>query len=250
MSSQERAWTLPVYAQLDLEQSWFDYPEGSTWETQFLFRRHNFWLDQSKADYARFTWLGADRGSLLRLDLSRTLWSERDLAANLRFSLSSPGFDRAPRYVETVLRLQIGLVEDLVLKTHSRIATLRRFETEDPEIVALLGPGKHVEAGLLAQGDIPGAHSDYRSFGSHFVELVYTISERSDVSLGFGVDPWVLYDVRNTYMDIGWEQFLFEAGASPDAALTDPLYLGERMGQAERELELERRLMLEARIYF
>jgi hypothetical protein len=239
-----------IQAQLDLEQSWFEYPEGSTWETQFPFRKHNFWLDQSKADYQRYTWLGADRGSWLRLDLWRSLWRPRNLEAGLRLSLASPGFDRAPRSLETVVRLQIDLAEDLALKTHSRFSTLRRFETEDPDIVALLGEGKHVQAGLLAQGDIPGARYDYRTYGSHFLELVYSLTERSDVSLGFGVDPFVLYDVRNTYMDIGWEQFLFQAGASPEAALSDPLSLGERMEQAERELQVERRVMLEARIYF
>ena len=75
-------------------------------------------------------------------------------------------------------------------------------------------------------------------------------SVRTDLTgaLGFGVDPYVVYEVRNTYMDIGWEQFLFDSGASPQAAFADPDGLGTRMAAAEKALRLERRLTLEARI--
>jgi hypothetical protein len=236
--------------QLLVEQDWFDYPQGAEWETQFWFRKHNFWLDESTAGYDRFTLLGADRGARARVEVDRQLWAARDLRGSLRFTAASPGFDRPPRYFETVLRFGVQVGWGLELRTHSRFATYRRFETADPTVVALLGPGLHVEAGELANRDYADASHDYRTFAANFIELVYPIAERTDISLGFGVDPWVVYEVRNTYMDIGWDQFLFDAGASPDAAFRDPIRLGQRMENAERALESERRLQLEARVNF
>ena len=239
-----------IEAALDVRQDWLDYPTGSTWETQFWFRRHNAWLDQSTATYSRFALLGVDRASWAQLELKRTLWAGPSFDGELRFTWASPGFDRAPRALEAVLRFGIDVAEDLRLQTHSRFATYRRFETTDAVIVGQLGPGKHIEAGSLVTTELPGASHDYRTFGAHFVELVMAIGERSDIALGFGVDPYVLYEVRNTYMDIGWDQFLFDSGASPEAAFADPVGLGRRIEGAEHDLELERRITLEARISF
>ncbi len=238
-----------IEATFAVEQSWFDYPAGATWETQFWFRRHNFWLDEDTARFDRLTLLGADRASRFRTTLSRSLWAERDLTGSVRFTWSSPGFDRAPRYLETVLRFGVDVGAGFELRTHSRLATYRRFTTADPEVVAALGPGPHLEAGSLVARDLDATH-DMRTFHAHFVELVYPLSDRSDIALGFGVDPFVVYEVRNQYMDIGWDEFLFDAGASPRDAFFDPAGLGQRLEAAERALERERRLMLEARVRF
>jgi len=136
------------------------------------------------------------------------------------------------------------------LRTHTRLATLRRFTSADSATVALLGPGPHVAAGNVGVGALPGDRHDYRSFGAHFVEVVYSLNAKSDLSLGFGVDPWILYPVTNEYADIGWDFFLFERGASPGDAARDPVGLGRRIEDAERALERERRLSLEARVRF
>ena len=239
-----------VDAALEAEQSWFDYPDGATWETQFWFRRHNFWLDEDKARFDRLTLLGADRGSRLRAALSRSLWRAYRLVGSLRFTLSSPGFDRAPRYAETVLRFGVDVGGGFELRTHSRLATYRRYATADPQVTAALGPGPHVEAGVFATRDYADVRHDSRTFAAHFVELVYPLSQRSDIALGVGVDPFVVYEIRNEYMDIGWDTFLFEQGASPHDAFEDPVHLGTRLENAERELERERRIMLEARVRF
>ncbi len=239
-----------ITSQLDVEQHWFENPAGATWESQVWFRQHNFWLDEGKAGYERFPLLGAERGSHGRLELSRPLWAARDLQGSLRCTYASPGFERAPRYLETVLRFSIDLIGDLELRTHSRFATFRRFESGAPEIVDLLGPGKHIEVGSPAALVPADASHDYKTYGAHFLELVHPITARSDIALGFGVDPYVVYAVRNTYMDIGWDEFLFDAGASPGAAFTDPVGLGKRIEAAERELEAERRITVEARLHF
>jgi hypothetical protein len=234
----------------ELEQNWFEYPSAATWETQFWFRKHVFWLDQSKARSDRYTLLGADRASRFFVEASRALWDPRDLRGSLRFTYSAPGFDRAPRYMETVLRFAIDVWRGLELRTHSRLASYRRYDTQDPRVLALVGPGPHIEAGVLANAEYADAAHDYKNYWAHFVELVYPFTERSDIALGFGVDPWVVYEIRNAYMDIGWDRFLFENGASPLDAFADPVNLGTRIRDAESALEAERRLVLEVRLRF
>jgi hypothetical protein len=243
------AWSR-LQLQVEVTQDWFTYPAGSTWQTQFWFRRHNPWLDESVAGLQRFPLLGEETAATGRLQLDAMLWKPRDLEATLRLSFASPGWHRAPRSIESVLRLRLALTADLSLRTHSRLATYRRFDTQDPTVLGVLGAGPHIEAGPLSQGDYADVRHDYRNRWSHFVELVYEISSRSDIALGFGVDPWVLYAVRNEYMDIGWEQFVYDAGAGPAEAYADPDHLGERIGNAEAQLERERRLTLEARLRF
>lgn len=239
-----------LHVTLRLEQSWFTYPSAATWETQFWFRRHNFWLDEDTARFDRLTLLGADRASFAELELASILWPARKLDGNLRCRWSAPGFDRAPRYLETVLRFRLPLRPGIELRTHSRLASYRRVTTADPEVEAAFGSGPQLVAGTLTSREFADAEYDYRNFGAHFVEIVYALSERSDVSLGFGVDPFAVYEVRNEYMDNGWDQFLFAQGASPAVAFANPVTLARRLEDAERALERERRLTLEARLRF
>lgn len=234
----------------DAEQNWFDYPGAATWETQFWFRRHNFWLDEDTAGFERLALLGTDRASIVRLGAARVLWPRYRLRGETTLVYAAPGLDRAPRYVENVLRLTLPVASKLELRTHSRLATYRQFETDDAAILSSLGPGRHVEAGELhwaAGARVTHAH---RSFGAHFVELVYTLSTTADLALGFGVDPIVVYPVTNEFADIGWDAFLFERGASPQDAFARSQTLSRRIEDAERALERERRLGLEARVRF
>jgi hypothetical protein len=236
--------------QFNFEQSWFEYDAASVWETQFWFRRHNPWLDEDVAGLDQFTLLGERLAATFELQLDAPLWKSRGFDGQLRWRYAAPGMHRAPQYMETVLRFSLPLPGDFTLKTHSRLATYRRFETQDPAVVAALGPGPHIAAGSLAKQAYPDKSYDYTNYGAHFIEVVYAISSRSDIALGFGVDPWVLYRIRNEYMDIGWDQFVFSNGASQADAFADPEQLGARLEQAEGRLESERRLMLEARLRF
>jgi hypothetical protein len=243
------AWSR-LQASLQYEQHWMQYPTGSEWETQFWFRRHNPWLDEDVAGLYRFPLLGEATAAAMRLQLDALLSGKRQISAQFRLHYVAPGMHRAPRYLENVLRLSFALPGDLVLRTHSRLATYRRFTTQDPTVVSALGPGPHIEAGSFAQQHYPDASHDYKNTMAHFIEVVYEISSRSDIALGFGVDPWVLYRVRNEYMDIGWEQFVFAEGAGPQQAFTQPEQLGVLLEDAEARLQRERRITLEARLRF
>jgi hypothetical protein len=70
------------------------------------------------------------------------------------------------------------------------------------------------------------------------------------------VDPWVLDPVTNEYGEIGRDQFLFERGANGSRAETNYFSLGAFDGvpgfidQAERALEKERRIQVEAIVRF
>jgi hypothetical protein len=239
-----------VQLQVQVAQDWFTYPQGATWQTQFWFRRHNPWLDEDVAGLQRFTLLGEETAATGVLQIDALLREQREIGLSYRLQLAAPGWHRAPRSIENVLRLRFALSADLSLRTHTRLVTYRRFETQDPSVVDVLGPGPHIEAGPWAQQNLADARHDHVSRWSHFIELVYEISSRSDIALGFGVDPWVLYTVRNEYMDIGWEQFVYAAGAGPAEAYADPEHLATRLGDAEAQLERERRLTLEARLRF
>jgi hypothetical protein len=237
-------------ARFEFEQHWFRYPAAAPWENQFWFRRHNGWLDEDLVSLERMTLLGLRTAAVARLHLARLLWAERGWRSELHGTWATPGFDRAPRYGEGILRLAFPLCDKLELRTHSRLAMYRQFETSDTGIVATLGPGAHFEAGRLSfAGDAPVAHS-YRAFAAHFVELVYAVTDRSDVALGFGVDPEVVYEVTNEFASIGWDQFVFSNGVGPAATQADPASLGTVLEHAERALERERRLVLEARLRF
>jgi len=239
-----------LQASLHFEQHWMQYPAGADWATQFWFRRHNAWLDEDVAGLERFPLLGENTAAVVRLQVDALLSKRHDVHTQLRLLYAAPGLHRAARSLESVLRFSVRMPGDLSLRTHSRLATYRRFATQDAVVVSTLGPGPHIEAGSLARGDYPDVSHDYKSYLAHFIELVYEISSRSDISLGFGVDPWVLYGVRNEYMDIGWQQFVFDEGAGPQQAFAEPERLGVLLENAEASLQHERRIMLEARLRF
>ena len=139
---------------------------------------------------------------------------------------------------------RFGVISPLLSESDEPLCS--RFERIAAEVRAL--PNGSLRQ--FSPATIEDWYYDYKNYGAHFIEVVYAISSRSDIALGFGVDPWVLYRIRNQYMDIGWDQFVFSNGASQADAFADPEQLGARLEQAEGSLESERRLMLEARLRF
>jgi hypothetical protein len=175
------------------------------------------------------------------------LWPARRLRAESHTTWAAPGFDRAPRLIEEIIRVALPLGARFELRAHSRLAIYRRFEPRDATGIARFGAGARIEAGDL---DLQGidVRTSYRAFAAHFVEWVYAVSARSDIALGFGVDPWIVFATTNEYAPIGWDEFVFESiGRDLTAA---PAGLGERVQAGERALERERRLSLEARLRF
>jgi hypothetical protein len=236
-----------VTARLDVEHHWFRIPAEAVWATQFWLRSGNPWLEEDVAGIDRVTLLGTRTAALVRLHAGGLVWPARRVRFESHSTWAAPGFDRAPRHVEEILRFAVPLASKLELRTHSRLAVYRRFEPRDAAGVARLGAGARIEAGDIDLGGVAVRRST-RTFGAHFVECVYALSPRSDLALGFGVDPWIVYETTNEYAPIGWDEFLFDR-IGRDLSL-DPAALGRRIEAAERALERERRLTLEARLRF
>lgn len=235
-----------VTARLEVEQDWFRVPAAGGSAAQFWLRDGNFWLDQDAVGLDRLALLGARRAAVARVHAARVLWPRRAWQGEAHITWAAPGFDAAPRAVENVARITVPLHGPLALRAHSRVAVYRRFAPVDAAALARFGPGTRIETGGPDFGGVQVAHS-YRTFASHFVELVYAVNARSDVALGFGVDPFIVYEVTNEYAAVGWDEFVFDQGVSPSAA---PTTLGARLQAAEGALEHERRLVLEARLRF
>jgi hypothetical protein len=134
---------------------------------------------------------------------------------------NSMSIDRQPKYAETVLQLGFDLTPNLRLDADSRWA-----KYDDPVL--------QLRSGYL----------------SHFQELTYRFAPNIQVALGFGVDPWVIDPPVNQYAPIGRDLFLFARGANGAVAEQNYLSLGQAIAAAERALEDERRVQLEAIIHF
>ncbi len=234
---------------LEAEQNWFRSPAGSEWSTQSWFRSGNFWLDEDVVGLERLTLLGTPQAAIARLHAGRMLWPRRELQGELHATWSAPGFGHAPRAVENILRFSLPVRGPVSLRTHSRLAVYRQLEPLDAAGITALGAGPRIEAGTADTHGFAVRRS-YQAFGAHFVELVCALSARSDIALGFGVDPIVVYEVTNEYAPIGYDEFLFAHGASPTEARIDPAGLGKRIAAAEGALERERRIGIEARLRF
>lgn len=235
-----------ITARLEAEQDWFRVPDAGGSPAQFWLRSGNFWLDQDVVGLDRLTLLGAGQAARLQLHAARLVWPHRGWQAETHLTWAAPGLDAAPRAVENVSRLTVPLGGPLSLRGHARFVTYRWFQPVDAAALTRFGAGRRIETGAP---DFRGVQVDhtYRGFWNHFVELVYSVNARSDVALGFGVDPFIVYEVTNEYAPIGWDEFIFEQGATP---ALDPSSLGARLQAAETALEDERRLVLEARLRF
>jgi len=237
-----------VQLEADVEHHAFDYPAGAKWETQFWLRRHVFWLDQDVAGVERMPLLGTDRAGIVRLRAARAIGGR--VRAEIASTLAAPGFDRAPRLFQNVIRFAVPIGRHFELQAHSRIATYRTFTASDSATVARFGgPGPHFEMG---EGMPAGAGitRGYRTYAAHFVEWVLRLSPRADLGLGFGVDPITVYEPTNEYADVGWDAFLFEHGVAPESVVQHPQDLGARVQAAEAALEDERRVSIEVRVWF
>jgi hypothetical protein len=232
---------------LDAEHHWFRYPDAASWATQFWLRSGSFWLDEDVVAIDRITMLGTRSAAVVRLHAGGVLWPARELRAESHTTWASPGFDHAPRLVEEILRLALPVASQVELRGHARLALYRRFEPVDAAGVARFGTGKRIEAGDI---DLAGIAVDtsYRIFDAYFVECVYAFSRRADIALGFGVDPFIVYETTNEYAPIGWDEFVFDRGLND--LVSDPANLGRRLEDAERALERERRVELEVRLRF
>jgi len=109
-----------------------------------------------------------------------------------------------------------------------------------------------IRAGIdarLVRYDDPVLHLD-DSFHDIFADVSYKFTDNIEVSLGYGVDPWVIDVPVNEFADVGRDYFLYARGLTAAKARDDFLGLEQAIPAAEQALQDERRVQLEAIVRF
>ncbi|MCK4415073.1 MAG: glycogen-binding domain-containing protein [Candidatus Eisenbacteria sp.] len=210
-------------AGVSLEYHDFDYDENAPWDTQFWFDTRNFWLEngEHEVSFERMTLLGGRDALLWRPEVSVVLNERRDADFRYRATLGGEGFDRKPKYFESIFQLGTDVGTEWRLSIDTRLA---RYD--DPVL---------------------DLHDTFRC---SFVELAYAPAEGVELSLGYGVAPYVIDDPVNEYAYVGRDAFLFAEGAHAGLTETNFRNLGRLIQRAEQALEEERRIQLQAVLRF
>jgi len=208
---------------LDLEVTHFKYDPRTTWQYQLWFPTGNFWLesDQHVVSTDRLAMLGQRNVLRVRPSLSVPLMTRRRMTFDYRGTLSGVTLGRQPRYAETILQFGVDLTRTLRFRTDSRWV-----KYDAPELA--LGSG----------------------YLDHFAELEFRFAPSATVSFSWGVDPWVVDPLTNEYAYIGRDVYLIDKNASGYFAETNYLSLAPMIAAAEKRLQDERRLQLEAIVRF
>ncbi len=212
-----------VRTSLGLELTDFDYDPRTTWEYQMWFPTGNLWLQQNGqlASVDRLTVLGEDRAYRVRHSLEVPLRRARNVDFRWRGTFTGVKLGLRPRYAENVFQFGFDVTPALRFSTDAR----------------------------WAKYDAPALKLD-RGYLSNFAQLAYRFAEGIHVAMGWGVSPTVLDPVTNAFAPIGREQFLYDRNANGWFAETDWLSLAPQISAAEKALQNERRLHLEAVVHF
>lgn len=209
-------------AGVGLDVTDFTYDRDTPFEAQLWFDDFNFWLDNGEhvVSIDRIVMLGGNDLVSWRPHLGASLLADR-LRLDYDGILNAVSADTKPKYAETRLRGRFDLTEK-------------------------------VRAGLdarLVRYDDPVLHLD-ESFHDFFADIGYRFTDNIEVSLGYGVDPWVIDTVVNEFADIGRDYFLYSRGLTAAKARDDFLGLEQAIPAAEQALEDERRVQVEAIVRF
>lgn len=225
-----------VKTKIDVEYTDFSYTPGTPWGYQLWYPTANFWLDNgptnvgvvgykvpggSKVSVDRYTMLGGNDVVSIRPSLEVPLYEPRNATFEYAGIFNTVSLSKRPKYIESIFRLGCDINSALRVNTDSRWA-----KYDDPVL---------------------GMHGGYVS---HFAELVYKFAPRIQVALSYGVDPWVVDRAVNEYRNIGRDQFLFDRGATADAAAGNYYGFGAVLSAAEKAMRDDRRFQVEAVIYF
>ena len=218
-----------VKTTIDVEYHDFDYDARTPWRSQLWFPTGNFWLEggEHEVSFDRMTLLGGTDALSWKPRLHVPVLRQRNVTFEYAGTFNGVALDKLPRYAESIFRIGVDVTHQIRFSTDSRWV-------------------KYDHPGLGLFG----------GYVSHFADFTYTFAPGIQVSLSAGVDPWVLDPVTNEYGEIGRDQFLFESGANGSRAETNYFSLGAFDGvpgfidQAERALEKERRIQVEAIVRF
>ncbi|MBN1827397.1 MAG: glycogen-binding domain-containing protein [Candidatus Eisenbacteria bacterium] len=213
----------PVKIGLGIERFAFDYDERTPWANQFWLDYRNFWLEQGEHEVSveRLVLLGGRNAFIAEPTIRTTLWADKKLDFLYRGTIAGVDLDKAPKFVESLFRFEARPWRSIRLLSDTRLA-----KYNDPVL------------------DV------FSSYWCTFAEIAYEVAEGIELSLSFGVDPWVVDEMTNEFDEIGRDMFLFGRGANGDTARRNFLGLGEYIPEAEQALENERRIQIEGIVRF
>lgn len=212
-----------VRTSLDVEWIDFDYDPRTSWEHQLWFPTGSFWLEHGgyRVGIDRLTVLGSDRAVRVRPRLDVPVWSSRNGRIAWLGTFSGTDLDRSPRYMETIVQIGLDLTRTV------RFQSDTRWVEYDAPVLNL-----------------------HRGWTSQFTEAIVRVAPGVEVSLGMGIDPWILDPNTNEYAYIGRDVFLNARGASGYYAETNYLSGEPVIRAAEQALQDQRRVQLEAIVKF
>lgn len=212
-----------VRTSIGLELTDFTYDPRTAWEYQMWFPTGNMWLQQDGqvVGVDRLTLLGEEKAYRLRPSLDVPIRRARNVDFHWRGDFTGVKLGLRPRYAENVFQLGFDLTPALRFSNDTR----------------------------WAKYDAPALKLD-RGYVSNFVQLAYRFAEGVHIGMGWGVSPSVLDPVTNEFANIGREQYLYDRNANGWFAETNWLSLAPQISAAEKALQNERRLHLEAVVHF
>lgn len=213
----------PVKTTLALTWTNFQYDSRTSWEHQLWFPNGNFWLQsgQHTVSVGRMTLLGEPQAIEIRPTIEYPIRRANAMTLVLTGHYATTRLDKKPRFAETIARFGFD---------HSRTIRLQT----DWRWVKYDVPALALQNGYLSQ----------------FTEAIYRFGDEASVSLGFGVDPYVLDRVTNEYANIGREMFLEDLHANGWVAETNWFSLAPQLSAAEKRLQNMKRIQLKAIVHF
>ena len=213
----------PVKTTLDLAWTNFRYDARTSWEHQLWFPNGNFWLEsgQHVVTTSRLVMLGEPQAIEIRPTIEYPIRRANAMTVVLAGDYATTRLDKKPRYAETILRF--GFDQSSAV----RVQTDWRWVKYDV-------PALSLSNGYLSQ----------------FTEAIYRFAPDISVSLGFGVDPWVIDPNTNEYAYVGREMFLENLNANGWIAESNWFSLAPQLSAAEKRLQNTKRIQLKAIVHF
>ena len=210
-------------ARLGLSYFDFNYEAGTPWRNQFWFDRHNYWLEagEHQVTFDRMVLLGGNDVVSWKPSFSLDLLSDPDVNFRYAGTLNGVSLDERPKFIESLFQVTWQ-------------ATARTRLYSDTRWVKYDDPVLHLDDGYV----------------STFLELAYAFTPGINFALSWGVDPYVIDDPVNEYGYIGRDLYLFSRSATGAQAARDFYSLAALLPRAEKALQDERRIQLEAQVRF
>lgn len=212
-----------VRTTLSLEMTDFDYDPRTTWEYQMWFPTGNMWLQQDGqvVSVDRLTLLGEERAFRVGHSLDVPIRRARNVDFHWRGDFTGVKLGLRPRYAENLFQFGFDVTPALRFSNDTR----------------------------WVKYDAPALRLD-RGYVSNFVQFAYRFAEGIHIGLGWGVSPTVLDPVTNEFANIGRDRYLHDRNANGWIGESNWLSLGPQISAAEKALQNERRLQLEAVVHF